>query len=55
MSTVRLLSVGAPVTAALVTTGRGGAVLVFVLGLLLALLAVRAVLLRAGTAEGPRR
>lgn len=55
MSTIRLFPVGAPVTAGLVMTGRGGMILLLVLGALLALLALRAVLLRARTAEGPRR
>ena len=55
MSTVRLLPVGAPVTAGLVMSGRGGMILLLVLGLLLTLLALRAVLLRTRTAEDSRR
>jgi hypothetical protein len=56
LSTVRLLPVGAPVTAGLVMTGRGGMILLLVLCLLVTLLALRAVLLRTRTAEeDPRR
>ncbi|MFL6127783.1 MAG: hypothetical protein ACJ73E_01810 [Mycobacteriales bacterium] len=55
MSTARLLPLGAPVAAGLVTTAGGARILLFALGLLLMLLAVRSVLLHDRTAEGPRR
>ena len=55
MSTARVLPLGAPVMAGFVMTDRGGLILLCVLGLVLAFLAVRSVLLRASSTEGPHR
>jgi hypothetical protein len=55
LSTARVLPLGAPVMAGLVTTDRGALILLCLLGLFVAFLAVRSVLLRAGSPEGPHR
>jgi hypothetical protein len=55
LSTARVLPLGAPVMAGLVTTDRGAMILLCVLGLILAFLAVRSVLLRASSPEDPHR